>query len=120
MGICYENKNKNPQIIQINLNKKVIRKGDFIFPAGYIDIPIRMPNTRPIQHISQEELATALLIVLSHCIGTNRYNLIDETTRAYGFKRTGPKISNAMNAAVDWLIKHGKIEEVDGKLRIMS
>ena len=97
-----------------------LRKNDFLFPRGYKSIPIRLPNTRKIQHISIEELSEAMYRILKTCIGTTREALCAETTRVYGFNRAGQNISLAMASAVDMLLSTGKIEEVDGKLKIVQ
>ena len=100
------------------LGNRVIRKGEFIYPAGYQTIPVRLPNSRKIQHISADELAEAMYRILQTCVGTTREALGSETTRVYGFNRAGQNISLAMSEAVDLLIKTGRIEELEGKLRI--
>ena len=64
-----------------------------------------------------EELSTAMMAILKEMIGPSRASLIDETSRVYGFTRTGPNIKTAMNEAIDYLIGGGQIEEVEGKLR---
>lgn len=55
---------------------------------------------------------------LKSCVETTRDALCAETTRAYGFNRSGQNISNAMNAAVDNLIESHKVVEVECKLKI--
>jgi hypothetical protein len=100
------------------LGNRVIRKGDFLFPAKYATIPIRLPNSRKIQHICVDELAEAMHRILQTCIGTTRDALSAETTRVYGFNRAGQNISLAMSKAIDMLIETGRVEELEGKLRI--
>lgn len=100
------------------LKSEILRKGDFIYPKQYLNVSARLPNTRKIQHISTEELSSAMITILKTCVGTTREALCAETTRVYGFNRTGQNISAAMNSAVDNLIKIGCIEEIEGKLRI--
>lgn len=100
------------------LGNRVIRKGEFIYPTGYQTIPVRLPNSRKIQHISADELAEAMYRILQTCVGTTREALCSETTCVYGFNRAGQNISLAMSEAVDLLIKTGRIEELEGKLRI--
>ncbi len=99
-----------------SIKDRVVRKGDFLYPADYTEIPVRQANGRPIKHISTDELAAALLLVLRQCVGTTRAALIDETTRAYGFNRRGANIVSAMNAAYEQLVAEGKVTEVDGKV----
>ena len=81
---------------------------------------MRMPNCRKIQHICTEELAEAMYRILQTCIGTTREGICSETRRVYGFGRAGQNISYAMSIAIDSLIKTGKVEEVEGKLRIKN
>ena len=100
------------------LKSEILRKGDFIYPKQYLNVSARLPNTRKIQHISTEELSSAMITILKTCVGTTREALCAETTRVYGFNRAGQNISAAMNSAVDNLIESGCIEEIEGKLRI--
>ena len=100
------------------LDGQFLLKNDFLFPKHYDTVPVRIPNYRKIQHISIEELSEAMLRILKTYIGTTRESLCAETTRVYGFSRTGQNISLAMSLAVDSLLSTDKIEEIDGKLRI--
>ena len=101
------------------LGRRVIRKGDYVYPAEYKTIPIRLSNNRKIQHISKEELAEAMYRILQTCVGTTREALSTEAARVYGFTRTGPNISTAMSDAVEYLIKTKRAEELEGKLRVI-
>ena len=94
------------------------RKGDFFFPLGYTEIPIRLPNHRRVQFISTEELETAMKKIIETCVGTTRKALADETARVYGFTRSGQNITAAMHDAIENLLEKGTIEELDGKLRL--
>ena len=100
------------------MKDRVIQKGEFLYPADYTEIPIRLPNSRKIQHISIEELETALIAILKTCVGTTREAICAEAARVYGFQRSGPNISNAMTEALVNLLNKGLIEEVEGKIKI--
>ena len=102
------------------LGDKVKRKGDFIYPSDCKNIPIRLPNTRKIQYISEDELAEAMYRILQTCIGTTRDALSAETARVYGFNRTGQNIFFALSNAINLLIAKERIEEIEGKLRIKA
>jgi hypothetical protein len=102
------------------LRTRVVRKGDFFYPAGYSEIPARKLDNRQIKHISADELASAMYTIVGNCIGTTREALIVETVRAYGFARSGSSITGAMNEAYEQLLAEGKIHEVDGKLLITA
>ncbi|MGN1458085.1 MAG: hypothetical protein ACI4XP_09090, partial [Acutalibacteraceae bacterium] len=104
----------------LQLADKVLRKGDFIFPKGYQTIPVRMPNSRKIQYICTEELSEAMFKILQTCVGTTREALSSETTRVYGFTRAGQNISSAMTDAINYLIETGRVEEMEGKLKIKN
>ena len=99
------------------MGERVARKGDFFYPASFAEIPVRQANGRNIKHISTDELAAAMLRVLSKCVGTTRTALIDETTRALGFNRRGTNIARAMNDAFEQLKAEGKIQDIDGKVK---
>ena len=98
------------------MGERVVRKGDFFYPASFVKIPVRQANGRNIKHISTDELAAAMLRVLNKCVGTTRSALIDETTRAFGFNRRGTNIKRAMDVAFEQLVMDGKIQEIDGKI----
>ena len=102
------------------MGERVIRKGEFLYPASFAEIPVRQANGRNIKYISTDELAAAMLRVLDKCVGTTRLALIDETTRAFGFNRRGANITKAMNEAFEHLVAESKICEVDGKLSMKS
>jgi len=77
-----------------------------------------MPNNRNINHISIEEIAEAMYIILSNCTGgLSRNDLNAETTKVYGFKRSGQNITAKMNDACDFLIAQGKVIIMDEKIR---
>lgn len=99
------------------LGKKLIRKGDFFFPAGYTKISPRI-NSRKIYHISTEELAEAMYKVLSKSVGLTKELLCTETARAYNFHRMTHNITSAVNEAFELLVKQERIEIIDGKVSI--
>jgi hypothetical protein len=98
------------------VREQIIRKDDFFYPQGCTKIPVRIPNTRKIDHISTDELEQAMLTIIGKCIGTTMEGLIVETVRAYGFNRTGARITEAMQLAANNLLAQGKIRIVDGKV----
>jgi len=102
------------------MGERVVRKGEFLYPASFVEIPVRQANGRNIKHISMDELAAAMLRVLDKCVGTTRSALIDETTRAFGFNRRGVNITKAMDIAFEQLVVDGKIQEIDGKISAVS
>ncbi len=100
------------------LGKKLIRKGDFFFLAGYTKISPRVNNSRKIKHISTEELAEAMYRVLSKSVGLTKELLCVETARAYNFTRMSHNITSAINEAFELLVKQERIKIIEGKVSI--
>lgn len=99
------------------LGKKLIRKGDFFFPAGYTKISPCV-NSRKINHISTEELAEAMYRVLSKSVGLTKELLCAETAHAYNFQRMTQNITSVINEAFELLVKQERIEIIEGKVSI--
>lgn len=96
------------------LGNKIVRKGDFLFPAKYKMISPRV-NSRKINYISTEELAEAMYVVLSKSVGLTKDLLCAETARAYNFHRMTQNITSAVNSAFDLLISQDRIKLVEDK-----
>ena len=101
------------------IKKSVIRKGDFLFPTTNKLVTAKHNNSRPINHISTEELAEAIYRVANVCVGATRDSIFLETARAYGFKRTGDKINAALSLAFKYLLVNKRVKEVDGKVIVI-
>ena len=54
-----------------------------------------------------------------HSFGITPDDLITETARAYGFKRTGDKISTTLKAVYEQLLSDGILKVVDGKVGVV-
>ena len=100
------------------LKDKIVRRGDFLYPASYKNIIVKIPNNRPINYINTDELAEAMCIIASKCVGTTKEALCAETARVYGFARSGPNITAAMNTAYDVITETDRVKEIDGKVVI--
>jgi superfamily I DNA and/or RNA helicase/very-short-patch-repair endonuclease/ABC-type iron transport system FetAB ATPase subunit len=94
------------------------RKDDFLYPSKDSEIIVKMPNNRNINHISAEEIATAMMIILSSSYGPTKEGLFSETRKVYGFKSLGQNINSKLDEAFNYLIQKRKIEIVDNKIRI--
>ena len=98
------------------LGKRIVRKGDFLFPNDYDKITPRQNNTRKIDYVAKEELAEAMLSVLNKCIGATKETLCAETARAYNYNRMTQNISSAMDEAFELLLQENRIEILEGKI----
>jgi len=93
------------------------RKGDFLFPINYTKItPKTIGDTREIQHISTDELAEAMLILVQNSFGILKDSLLQTTAREYGFARTSERIQTSMQEAYELLLESGRAKEVEGKV----
>lgn len=97
--------------------KGVVRKGDFFYPSGYTKvIPKATGNTRPINYINTDELAEAMLVIVSNSYGILKDSLLQSTAREYGFARSGEKIQITLQKAYEFLLKSRRAKEADGKV----
>jgi very-short-patch-repair endonuclease len=99
-----------------DLENQIVQRGYFLFPVNYDRITPRQNNTRKIDHVSEEELAEVLMIVLDKCIGATKDSLCTEAARAYNYKRMTDGISIAFEWAFDLLLKENRVEILDGKV----
>lgn len=98
-----------------------MRKGDFLWIKGAENIKARVPlsndvGVRSINHISKEEIAEAMLQIVSKSFGITTNDLYSVTARVFGFSRTGGNISNAMQQACDYLVESGVVKNLNGKI----
>ena len=64
-------------MIELKINEGLIQKISPILQNVHIieqavNVSARLPNTRKIQHISTEELSSAMITILKTCVGTTR------------------------------------------------
>ena len=71
--------------------------------------PIDGATRRRIEHISLAELKAGILKCAELLYGAGRDDLIAETARQFGYRRTGKDIASRIGKAVDQLIHAGKL-----------
>ena len=71
--------------------------------------PIDGATRRRIKHISLAELKAGILVCAELLYGAGRDDLISETARQFGFRRTGKDIASRIGKAVDQLVQAGKL-----------
>lgn len=110
-------------LLKYHMNNQTQQKGDFVTLIDFDNISVRVPESsndiRPIEYISEDELALALKTIVMHSFGITPDDLITETARAYGFKRTGDKISTTLKAVYEQLLSDGILKVVDGKVGVV-
>lgn len=100
--------------------KGVVRKGDFFYAAGYTKIiPRALGNTRQVNHISPDELAEAMFVIVSKSYGIMRDSLFQIVAREFGFARASERIQVALQHAYEVLLNSGRVKESDGKVVVL-
>ncbi|EGL16336.1 AAA domain-containing protein [Paenibacillus sp. HGF7] len=108
-------------VIDRYLTDKLDRRDGFLWIKEAENIKARVPlstdvGVRTIAHISKEEIAEAMLQIVSKSIGITTNDLYLVTARAFGFSRTGGNINLAMQQACEYLIQSGVVKNQNGKI----
>ncbi len=85
-----------------------------------VRIPEKYDTPRPMEYIHTEEVANAMIRIIERSFGIATEDLSTECARAFGFERKGPKIKQKTDAAIDYLVKTGKVRVIDGKPQLAS
>ena len=112
-------------ILRNELRRLIIKTNDFVKLAAHNDIKVRVPNPedyyiRTIEYICAEELALAMKTIASHSFGITPDNLVVQTAREFGYKRTSENITYTLKKVYDRMLKNKEVEEIDGKVHIVS
>ena len=93
---------------------KLARHEGFLWPSNLESVAVRVNTTeesRSIDRIPTEELAKAAYIILENGLMMPREDLVLETARKFGWSRSGQKIKQRMNRAIDLLVAIGAVNE---------
>ncbi len=94
---------------------KVLTIGDYVWPKDLEQVMVRVPvdgfpeTIRNIEHIPEEEIYGAMLLILEQCVGMQPDALVVETARLFGFSKTGEKIRSRLVDCFDKLQSNGDI-----------
>lgn len=80
-------------------------------------IPRRHGTPRPMEYIHTEEVAAALIRIIEHSVGITVENLSTECARVFG---KGSRIKQKTDAAIEYLVKSGKVKLIDGKPQLLN
>ena len=75
---------------------------------------------RNIEHISIPEIAAVMKKILVGAYGMSRAVLCSETAKVFGFERSGPKIKQRTNEAVDYLVGTDQVSDYDDKIQLLE
>jgi hypothetical protein len=103
-------------------DKRVERRGDFLWPIGLATPIVRAPKAgdkaRTIEHIAPEEIAEAAFLVAQEARSLSEADLIAQTARLLGYARVTKKIDAAVTGAIETLKTGGRIKEEEGFVRV--
>lgn len=113
------------EAISKKLKKQVvIDKEQFIrslpLSPAIVRIPKQYETPRPMEYISTEEVAMAMIQIINNSFGISEDDLSSECARVFGFERKGPKIKAKTDAAIKYLVDKKKMRVIDGKAQLMG
>ena len=83
-----------------------------------VRIPEEFDTPRPMEFIHTEEVALAMIQIISNSFGVTEEDLASECARVFGFERKGPRIKAKTGAAIQYLADSRKIRIIDGKVQL--
>lgn len=103
---------------------EVVIEDQFIRLASLTTVQARRSRLgdpdRTIEYISIPEIAAAMEKILYGAYGMDRSVLCSEAAKVFGFERTGAKIKQRTNEAVDYLVRTGKVSDYDDKIQLLE
>lgn len=117
-------KKKVASHIQYYLEKEIELVDNFYWLKDKKIVKVRIPQKndtpRKIEYISINELAEAMKVIIKQSFSIKKEDLIQATSKTFGFQRMGPAISKRLNTTFDYLIENKKIKEEDGKVTLFK
>lgn len=109
--------------IRERMQGEVVIDDQFICLSSFTAVKVRRSELgdpdRNIEHISILEIAAAMEKILVGAYGIERNVLCLETARIFGFERTGPKIKQRTNEALNYLIRTKMVSCYDDKIQLI-
>ena len=98
--------------------------GYFVKMKTFDKLQVRVPNkndkyVRSVQHVPDDELGMAMMIIAKTTDGITPENLFIETAREFGFKKAGESDIDSIRKAYRKLLRAEKVKEVDGNVYVM-
>ena len=110
--------------IRDRMKGEVVIEDQFIRLASLTTVQARRSRLgdpdRTIEYISIPEIAAAMVKILVGAYGMDRGVLCSEAAKVFGFERTGAKIKQRTNEAVDYLVRTGKVSDYDDKIQLLE
>jgi very-short-patch-repair endonuclease len=110
--------------IRDRMKGEVVIEDQFIRLASLTTVQARRSRLgdpdRTIEYISSPEIVAAMEKILVGAYGMDRSILCSEAAKVFGFERTGSKIKQRTNEAVDYLVRTGKVSDYDDKIQLLE
>lgn len=110
--------------IRDRMKGEVVIEDQFIRLTSFTTVQARRSRLgdpdRTIEYISIPEIAAAMVKILVGAYGMDRGVLCSEAAKVFGFERTGAKIKQRTNEAVDYLVRTGKVSDYDDKIQLLE
>nr|WP_244644852.1 DUF3320 domain-containing protein [Frigoribacterium sp. CFBP 8766] len=74
--------------------------------------------SRPIEHVPNEELESAIELLVTDAVGVHRTEIVARTALTFGWRRSGSDIRYRVESSVDALLEQGRLIESSDGLRI--
>ncbi len=109
----------------VQLNLKYTSQNNIIFywredqnPAEYkkFRVPVDNKHKRNMEDIPKEEIAVAIIHILTTQISLPLEDLIRETSHLFGFNRMGGNLENAVKMSADYAMEKGTITENNDRI----
>jgi hypothetical protein len=112
------------QAIKERMQGEVVIEDQFIRLTSLTTVQARRSRLgdpdRTIEYISIPEIAAAMEKILVGAYGMDRSVLCSEAAKVFGFERTGAKIKQRTNEAVDYLVRTRKVSDYDDKIQLLE
>ena len=95
--------------------KKLITKGNFLWPTNLIEVPVRLPvanspeSKRHPEHIAPEEIENAIKLIAQYSLGISVESLIIETAKVFGYSHCGEKTKEVITEIYQKMLRERKI-----------
>ena len=112
------------RLLQQNRTRYTVGTDQFVrlLPLKAVTVRIPKPYTtpRPIEYIPIDEIAAAMLQILSRSYGLTEEALCIECARIFGFERRGPRIKARTEEALALLKRSNRIRLIDEKIQLVQ
>lgn len=88
-----------------NLSDKIVKIGDFYYPAKYKKILPKNNNTRRPEYVSSDEIAAAMYYIINKHLGISKNSLFDEIVKSYNFSKVNEVVTTLLNNAYNVLLR---------------